>query len=638
MKTVLKIFGFAILLLIAAVVLVPQFFSMDDVTTVLRDEVRTATGRELVIEGEQSFSIIPSLTLQLNRVSLSNMASGSRDDMITMERLDVHIPWASLFSGELSVEKFVIEQPDILLETDAAGNTNWDLLQAGEAVPEESAGETPALPAGFDISLGEVAIYGGRISMIDQLAGTEQYIEDLELIIELPSLRQDLQLKGGVAYMGETLQLVLTVSTPAQAISGEPFDVALQLGSRLLTLDYRGRISEGGAEVAGLLEVKGDSVKELLAWQGQALEAGESAFNAFELSSDIVFAGEALQLEALSAKLDALEISGNSRIELTEIPSIKADINLGMLDVNPYLPPVEDNANETAAADAEAPAEPIVWDDTPIDLSALKSVNADITLRSSGLRARDIKLEENALHISLDQGKAKVALQKFSAYEGQGKGSVAVDASRSPYRISTDFDLSGIDAQPLLTDVVGFDKLMGKGQLNWQLKTGGVSQKDFVSALQGKLGFSFLDGAIRGANIAAMVRSAEGLVTGDMSKVGLDKTFDKASQTDFSEMGGTLVFTKGVGRNEDLTLSSPLLRITGMGTVDLPRTEIDYDVKARLVSTIEGQSAGGKAKGVGIPIDIKGPFHDVKIKPNLRKATEDKVKDTVIDKLFKRFK
>ncbi|MCC5367693.1 AsmA family protein, partial [Staphylococcus aureus] len=78
--------------------------------------------------------------------------------------------------------------------------------------------------------------------------------------------------------------------------------------------------------------------------------------------------------------------------------------------------------------------------------------------------------------------------------------------------------------QPLLTDAAGFDKLMGKGSLNWDLATSGQSQKDFMGALQGKLAFEFADGAVKGANIAEMVRKGKELIKGNLGAVseGLD--------------------------------------------------------------------------------------------------------------------
>ena len=111
--------------------------------------------------------------------------------------------------------------------------------------------------------------------------------------------------------------------------------------------------------------------------------------------------------------------------------------------------------------------------------------------------------------MNLKNAMAKISLDKFVAYEGNGKGVITVNAKQTPYKISTNFSLDKIDAQPLLTDAAGFDKLMGKGSLNWDLTTTGQSQKSFINALNGKLGFEFADGAVKGANIAEMVRKAK---------------------------------------------------------------------------------------------------------------------------------
>lgn len=643
MKLLLKILAALVVLLILAVVLVPVFISTADITNEISRQVNTNTGRELVIEGEKSLSILPSLSLQLNQVRLTNMESGSQPNMISMERLDIHIPWMALFSGELSIERFVIEEPTILLETDAEGNANWDMLAAAEPAPEVETAPTEAttLPSGFDISLGEVAIRGGSLTYIDGQAGTEERLDELGLAIGLPSLYEALQLKGTVRYMGETLNLDIGVTTPAKAINGETFEVSMVLDSRLLEMAYSGEIANQGEEVKGSLKLAGDSVKDLAAWQNAELDAGADAFNAFEVTGDMQFSANTLTVQQLVARLDALEIKGNSTLVLADVPDISANVDLGMLDLNPYLPPPADTDAEAPAADDaaadEAPAEPIVWDDTPIDLSALKSVNADITVRSDGLRARDIKLGENAFSLLLEDGKMRMSLDKFKAYNGTGNGVVAVNASSAPYAIETSFDLSGIEAEPLLTDSVGVDKLRGAGNLEWNLKTSGRSQKDFVERLNGTVGFSFKDGAIKGANVAAIARSAQAIATGKLAQVSLDKNFDNAAETDFSEMGGTLTFSKGVGTNTDLKLASPLIRVKGEGNIDLPATNIDYTAQARLVDTIEGQAASGKSKGVGIPIRITGPFHDVKVKPDLSTAAKEGVMDSLKDKLFKRF-
>jgi AsmA protein len=638
-KTLLKVLGLLVILLAVIAMLVPLFVSMDDITDTIARQVQETTGRTLIVEGEKSLSVFPSLSLQLNKVRFSNIDGGSRDDMAIIESLDVHISWLSLLSRKLSVDKFVINNPDILLEVDAAGNANWDLLPAAEPAAEAPTGEGPALPADFDVSLGEVAIYGGRVRFLDRRAGTEQSVDELNLVVSLPSLKEDLVLNGAITWMGEILQLSLILTTPVDLLEGNRVAVELSLESRLVEMNYRGNISEGGDRVQGSLELAGDSAKKLAAWQGVDLEGQDNAYNRFVVAGDMLFTGETLQITGLEAKLDALEINGASTLHLTEIPLISADLDLGMLDLNPYLSStkVAAGAGEVAAASSSKPMLAVEWDDTPLDLSVLRSVNAKVSLRSSGLLAHEIKLGENQLKLSLQAGKLDIGLTKFAAYEGEGKGRIKVDARRTPYQIATNFNLTGINVQPLLADAIGFDQVLGNGQLQWKLQTSGVSQKDFTGRLNGTLGFKFLDGAVKGANIAAMVRTARGLLKGDASALGLPQGYDEAEQTDFSELAGTLTFSKGVGRNNDLTMASPLLRVSGEGKVDLRRTNIDYGLTVSLVDSIEGQGAASKAEGIAFPVRIKGPFHKIKIELDTKQAVEETLKDTLKNQLFKRF-
>jgi AsmA protein len=630
MKTFLKILAGLVVLAIIAVLLLPLLVSVDDIALRVTSGVEETTGRQLTLGSEGSLRVLPSLALELNDVRLANMPGGSRPDMAVIERLDVHIPWLSLLSGELDIDRFVINNPDILLERNADGVANWEDLTGAPAGEEPPPGQSGALPEGFDLRLGEVGIYGGTVVLLDAQAGSEQRLEELDLVLGLPSLREALTVEGSVKQRGEVFRLNTTLSTPAAIIGGEDFDVEVALESRLLNLNYAGSITGDGV-VAGSLQVVGDSVKEILAWQGQPLDAGQDAFNRFELTGDIEYADDTLAIDKLVARLDALALQGQGRVRLGEVPRVSANLDLGMLDLNPYLPAV----SESPAAGESQAAGPVTWDDTPLDLSGLKSVDADVTVRSSGLRARDIELGRNAFRLALEGGLMTLSMSEFLAYEGNGEGSVRLDARGKPYRLNTGFKLGGIQALPLLRDAVGFDKLSGTGGLNWELATAGISQKQFVAGLDGDLGFRFSDGAVQGANIAALVRSAEGLLKGDVSR-GLDVSFDEAEKTDFSELGGTLRFSKGVGRNDDLVLSSPLLRVRGEGTVDLPAARLDYGINARLVQSIEGQG-GGKSKGVAIPVRIKGPFHDVKFKPDVSKAAEEKVKDTLKDELLKRF-
>jgi len=634
MKTLLKIFGVILLLCIALIVAAPFLIPTDTIFNKVSEEVQKTTGRTLTINGDKTLSVFPALKLELNDVHFANMQTGSRADMASMQQLAVHIPWFSLFGGEFKLDKFVINEPDILLETDKNGKANWQLFDAVAEQPTEQAepGEAIKLPASFDIELGEVAIYGGTFTYLDGQTGAKQQISDLELVILLPSLRKTLEVKGGITYMQERFELDVKLDTPAKAIEGQAFNVSQNLDSRLVELTFNGSIAKQGQDIKGQLALNGESVKNIAKWQGVDLNAKDNAFNAFSVNGKMHLLGEKFNLEELTATLDELQIKGKSEISLGNRLAINANVDLGMLDLNPYLPDAVAKKEQPTEDDSK-PAEPIVWDDTQIDLSALKAQDANVVIRSSGLIANDIKLGANQFTVALNKGVAKLSLDSFSAYEGAGKGVITIDAQNAPYKIATNFNLTDTNTQPLLTDATGFDKVLGRGSLNWNLSTAGQSQKSFIDALNGKLAFEFADGAVKGANIAEMVRKGKEIISGNFGAAseGLDTGFEEAEQTDFSALTGSFNFIKGVGRNTDLSLISPLIRISGEGDVDLPLTKVDYRLVTGIVDSIEGQGTTDDSTGFKIPLRIKGPFHDVGIKLDVSNALKDEAKKKLDD-------
>ncbi|MGB0988006.1 MAG: AsmA family protein [Pseudoalteromonas spongiae] len=640
MKTLAKVIGFLLLGLIALIVALPFIIPVDFIFKQVTQSVEQTTGRTLEIKGDKSLSVFPALKLELNDVTFANFEQGSKPNMAAMEQLAIHIPYLSVLSGDIKLEKFVIKNPEILLEKMPNGEVNWQLVNASGATEQNKApeqqGKAKSLPEGVDIQLGEVAIYGGSFTFIDHQNNTSQKVTDLDLAIQLPSLKKDLKVEGAVTYMAEKFELDVTLNTPEKLLLGQDFTLKTALDSRLVALTFDGLVAKQMTDFSGKLDVTGDSVKALAKWQNQALTAKENAFNKFSIASEMRFAGQEFNLSKLDASLDDLAIKGSAKVALTKVPKITANVDLGMLNVNPYLPESIDVPDESAEQNTDTPSkpQPIVWDDSEIDLSALNSVNADIKIAATGFQFKEIKLGETKLSLKLNNGTAQLGLDKFKAYEGDGTGQVVLIAKRAPYKLNTSFSFDGIQAEPLLTDAVGFDKLMGKGLLTIALNSQGQSQKQFIESLHGSVGFGFNDGAVKGANIAAMVRSAEQLIKGGgLDAKGLEKGFDNAEKTDFSELAGNFQFSEGVSKQNELTLKSPLIRVTGNGDIDLPATKINYRLVTGIVDSIEGQGTQDKSTGFKIPIRLKGPLHDVQVKPDIGEAAKDKAKDKIKDKL-----
>ena len=182
------------------------------------------------------------------------------------------------------------------------------------------------------------------------------------------------------------------------------------------------------------------------------------------------------------------------------------------------------------------------------------------------------------------------------------------------------------------TDMVVVPDLTGMTQASANLVTSGQTPDDFKKTLNGKITFAFTDGAVKGFNLAAMIRKAQAQINGQPPPAETGP-----NQTDFSEITGTANVTNGIVSNRDLMAKSPLLRVEGTGDVDLPQESLDYLVTAKVVRSLEGQGGKGVTdlKGVEIPVQLSGTFAEPKYKIRLDKALQESAEKKVEKKLGK---
>ncbi|MCU7960398.1 MAG: AsmA family protein, partial [gamma proteobacterium symbiont of Bathyaustriella thionipta] len=161
---------------------------------------------------------------------------------------------------------------------------------------------------------------------------------------------------------------------------------------------------------------------------------------------------------------------------------------------------------------------------------------------------------------------------------------------------------------PMLTDLTGKDTLTGTAQMKADLTSMGSTPDSMKRALNGTLDFTFKNGAIKGINLAQMIRDAKASL--GMGKASKSK---EAPQTDFSEIIGHAKITQGVVNNDVLKIKSPYLRAGGQGTANLVSEQLDYKIKTTLVKSDTGQGGGDlkDLQGVPIPMHYKGSFEQI---------------------------
>jgi AsmA protein len=121
----------------------------------------------------------------------------------------------------------------------------------------------------------------------------------------------------------------------------------------------------------------------------------------------------------------------------------------------------------------------------------------------------------------------------------------------------------------------------------------------------------FQDGAIRGLNVAQMMRS---LTSGTLS--GWQDS--KEQTTDLTQLGASFRVEKGQATTSDLNLVGSLVKMTGAGTIDLAAQTLAFRVEPKLVLTTEGQGRAADPVALGIPVVIDGPWAEPRIYPDVQ--------------------
>lgn len=258
-----------------------------------------------------------------------------------------------------------------------------------------------------------------------------------------------------------------------------------------------------------------------------------------------------------------------------------------------------------AAATTQAAAQ-----EKPMDLSMLKNLNASGSLKIGVLKVENIKASNVRLDLRAAGGKVDINPLAANLYGGSVSGAMSVLGS-SPPHFAVRQNLVGVGIGALLQDAIGKEPMNGKGNVQLDIATQGATFGQMKKALNGTVRLELRDGTVRGINVAQAVREAKAKI--DVLKGGAAPqagTGSSSEKTDFSELSGSFRIVNGVARNTDLSAKSPLIRVSGMGDINLGEDRLDYLAKATVVSTLQGQ--GGPElqalKGVTVPVNLSGPF------------------------------
>lgn len=310
--------------------------------------------------------------------------------------------------------------------------------------------------------------------------------------------------------------------------------------------------------------------------------------------------GAVVMVNGVNGTLGDGAFNGWASVDIASKPLVKVDLDFQRLAI-----PLAKSPDGTTGQP---------WSDAPIDVSGLNYVDAQIRISANEAVIGDARLAPLALDTKLAGGILKASTANLGAYGGQVSGEVILDATSGAPSFAMHSDLVGVRALPLLQGLAEFDRIDGKLQAKLALRSAGTSQRALMANMQGTAFVSFQDGAIRGINVAQMIRS---LTSGTLSGWQDNQNNSQEQSTDLSQLSASFRIDKGQAVTTDLNLIGPLVRVTGAGTIALDTKMMGFRVEPKLVMTTEGQGRTSDPVGFGIPVMITGAWSQPRIYPDM---------------------
>lgn len=688
LKIILWLVALLVAIVVIAAIVLPMVIDPNDYKDEIAATVEKQTGRTLSIEGDLTLSVFPWLGVDIGPTGISNAAGFDAPHMARMEAVQVRVKLLPLLRKQLEVDTIKLSGLRLNLGKDKQGQTNWaditaHLEKEGKQAQQpgggsDKAGGKSTGPALDRLVIGGIEVSDAQLRWDDRstdslydinelsfttgaIAPEETFNLDLRFQVTAtqPPVNGHFELNGDILIAAGLDTVTITAASFGLNLKGDSIpggeltaamttDVKLDLAAQTLSLPDI-KLEAMGLNINGSVDGKAITgedprfngmltfaefvPRKLLQALGQ--ENPQTADSAVLGKADAALTWDAslqhVAATALTLHLDDSTLEGNARVDSFETPAITFTAMLDQFNLDRYLPPEAKADAEAGNGDSKV-AKTSAGKDDALPLEALRQLNLNGRLGIGHLQAFNLNSRDIEIQVKSKDGVLKIDPLGAKLYDGAVKGDITLDVRKDTPRFSVNESLTGVQAGPLLKDLTGKEQLLGTANIKANLSGTGVSSEQIRQTLNGTAGFDFTDGAVKGVNIASLIRSAKAKIKGQPVP---EQT--EPNQTDFALMKGTATITNGKVKNDDLLLKSPLLRITGAGKVSLPEETIDYTLTTKIVGSLKGQ--GGEEmqelKGVSIPVHVGGTFSKPTYVPDLAAVLSDAAKAEVEKKVEK---
>jgi uncharacterized protein involved in outer membrane biogenesis len=453
-----------------------------------------------------------------------------------------------LFGGRWILPLVSIDHPNIDIDREADGRTNWQFTNKSEGV------DVPPIRR-FLLNDGSVNVedharhltFSGTVSSREE-AGASQAAFQLFGTGTLNGKTFRADVRGGpLIHVDETHPYAFTADVRAgathAAITGQitrPFHLG----------NYTARATVSGSNLSDLYDLTS------VALPGTP---------PYRISGTLVRDGAVYRLTSFAGTVGRSDLYGNASVDVSgKLPFLRATVASRTLEFADLGPVVGRSASKTESKKSLLP-------DTPLRVGRLRGTNAEVDYTADSVKSRDFPLRKLATHISLENGVLLLKPLAFEFSRGNLAGFVRIDARRPSTVTSLDARLTHVRIEQFIQSPE--KPLSGTVEARAVLSGEGDSVRTAAENANGALTLVIPDGRMRRSLaewLGVNVINGLGLtLSGDTSDTGL-----RCALAHFQAQ-------RGVFSAQQLIFDTDPVLITGSGDVNLRNETMNISVAGK---------------------------------------------------------
>ncbi len=549
-------------------------FDLNKYKTQVSELVEKQLGRKLVIAGDAYLGLSMVPTIIVEKVQLVNAEWSSNPLMVGVEKVEVQFAILPLLKKQIEINKVLLDEPEIYLEINKAGDANWvfakkDKAQAAASgaleTGEQKAAEAHpavALLAGF--SADDVLIKNGLVQYDDALKGTHNRLLIKEITTNVEDMDAPVLASFDVNLDGSDIIGKLTAGSLNSLLKEQPYDVDLSAKAFNVDLAVKGKLMDLFKDIYFDLAVNVYNPKNNFG-------APETRLLAEIKGSTAVVDADISMLEVAKNKISGrvkADISGNK-------PYVEADLKSDLIDLQSFSSKPSASAMLSMVSEAKA-LEMVPNDKVPFDLLYMANAKVNLNIKNlliePGMSAADVLLKAviangilNVNQLNLNFGGGKIA-----ATAKVDANLKKVDLNASSQKIV----LQNLHKEFVVDGQKDFGILSG-GEVDIELKvsTSGETYRQLAERLDGRSVIIVNESRVQTGKLNFFTNAFINQILAALKLGRVDANLDlkcAVVRTDFSN--GKALFPEGIA------VHSNQFNLVSDGKINLVNDKVDFSI------------------------------------------------------------